>query len=945
MEDVLKPWYEIAIPHEDIRDGKLDEAIFAANIWAVVCGNAPDVYLNPETFFKKTYMTLGLSNILKRVANGLNMKSDAGDRIISLQTSFGGGKTHTLVALWHLAKNFDKLKKSNILSEIFKQGKNDFPEKVKGIAVFTNATCDSTNGRTTTDGINIKTLWGEIAYQLGGRKLYEKIKQNDQQRSVPQGIFIEVLKEASPCLILIDELADYCVGASSIEYGKTTLADQTISFIQHLTEAVQQVPGAVVVATLPASAVEVAQSEKGQEAFTTLEKRFQRLGADLKPVADDEIYEVIKRRLFESITPPDKPDYPDKVSEAYYQMYVKHSNDLPVEASKSTYKEQIKKAYPFHPLMIDALYLRWSNHPDFQKTRGVLRLLASIIGDLWKNRNQNHQTQHLIQPCHIRWTIDAMNAALTRYWGATFQSVIAADVIGEKSNSTAVDEERGQSDNIYKQEKIAEGMSAAMLLGSFGGQSHSSGFSTKDLKLACAKYGLNWNYIDGVLLQLEEMSFYLRTTQAGSLGKRYWYGTKPTITKLLIQYKQQLTRNMFEEEILEAINEQTKKISGSNFRIIVNPDVNLSEQKSLSLIILPPTYSCTDDSENNKEIKKYIMDISLKCAAKERIYRNTLLYLGAYTKGLNKLRNAYREKIALEAIQADYFDQLDAEQKTELQKKLDVARKNAFETLGPAYPFVFRINGHEPEPFKLSDAKLNFSEHISFLWESLKEEEWVLSKIGPVMLQKTGIVGNSANIRVKDAIDSFLRFTDKPMITNKDAVTQGISQACKDGLIGIGYGLNANTMQKKICRESISIDASEDGVWIIPPYEPEVEKPKSITGDYNKGTSGITPPTNRGNQTPSGGNELTSGSSLTPTVEKDKIRIFSVNGSVPVESYGDLFRCFVAPAVRLNLKKFKINVSFDVELHEGQELSLDENTIKTMKEAAKQLGLKFDVVE
>ena len=167
--------------------------------------------------------------------------------------------------------------------------------------MFTNQTCDATQGRQTPEGVHTRTLWGELALQLGGVELYRTIEANDQGRTVPQGLFVEVLRRAAPCLILLDELADYCVGASAIEVGDTTLADQTISFVQQLSEAVQQVKGVAVVATLPASHLEVAGSEKGQEILGRLERRFGRMSADIRPVADEEIYEVVRRRLFESL--------------------------------------------------------------------------------------------------------------------------------------------------------------------------------------------------------------------------------------------------------------------------------------------------------------------------------------------------------------------------------------------------------------------------------------------------------------------------------------------------------------------------------------------------------------------------------------------------------------------------------------------------------------------
>lgn len=462
MTAELKPWYAVATPHEDIRKGRLDEAVFAAKIWAVVQGTAPEVYLDPEEFYRKTHMTVGLGAILSRVSSALRGGGESGDRIISLQTPFGGGKTHALVALWHLAKFTQKLKKSPSCADVRRVLGGKFPEKVKGVAVFTNASCDATQGRKTPEGVHTRTLWGEIALQLGGKSLYQKVKANDESQRVPQGIFVDVLREAAPCIILLDELADYCVGAAAVPVGDTTLADQTISFVQQLTEAVQQVPGAVVVATLPASRFEVAQSEKGQEAFVTLERRFQRLGADVKPVADDEICEVVRARLFESITAPDEQDYPKKVALAYQGMYAAHSGEVPNEASKSTYRGQIERAYPFHPLLLDALYMRWGSHPDFQRTRGVLRLLASIVGDLWQRREGNTQTQHLIQPCHVRWSIDAMQAALTRLWGPAYQSVAAADLLGEKSNAGIFDDERGGD---YRREGIAQGWRRRFCLG------------------------------------------------------------------------------------------------------------------------------------------------------------------------------------------------------------------------------------------------------------------------------------------------------------------------------------------------------------------------------------------------------------------------------------------------------------------------------------------------
>ncbi|GAB4145926.1 MAG: DUF499 domain-containing protein [Planctomycetota bacterium] len=940
MSETLKPWYAVATPHEDIREGRLAEAVFAANVWAVVQRTAPEVYLDPEEFFRKTYLTTGLSTVLSRVAGALRRGGESGDRIISLQTAFGGGKTHTLVALWHLAKHADRLKGSPHGEGLRKAVGGQLPDKVKGVAVFTNQTCDATQGRQVEDGVHLRTLWGELAYQLGGKALYERVRANDESQRVPQGIFFEVLQAASPCLILLDELADYCVGAAAVPVGDTSLADQTVSFIQQLTESVQQVPGAVVVATLPASKYEVAQSEKGQEAFVTLEKRFQRLGADVKPVADEEIYEVVRARLFESIAPDSDPDYPKKVAQVYQGMYAAHSGEVPSEAAKNTYREQLERAYPFHPLLIDALYTRWGSHPDFQRTRGVLRLLASIVGDLWKHRQGSTETQHLIQPCHIRWSVDALQAALTRLWGPPYQSVAAADVIGERSNAGIFDEERGGD---YRSESIGKGLAAAMLLGSFGGQGGRSGFSSKDLKLACSRHGLNWNYADGALLELENRCFYLHTATAGSLGKRYWFGTKPTLNKLVVQYRQQSAKENFGEEILEDLREESQKgtLAGATWRVIVNPAEDLPEQKSLTLLVLPPSLAWDENGGAKGAIQERVKAISTRCGGKDRLYRNTLLFLVGTARGLSKLRQAHRERAALEGVRADYWDQLDEEQQEDLKKRLDTARKAALESLGPAYTVALRMRGQEVEPCVLSDARRTFQEHLGYVWTTLVEdEEWILRRVGSVTLESTGLIPKDGGLRLKDAVEAFLRFTDKPMVAAKEAVTAGLAQACADGLVGVGRGGSFATLQTRYCKQPVSLDPSEDGVWIIPPFTPE---PAKVPGGGETTGAGV------GAGEPGGAGVVTTTGEASGTATAEKpgakgtVRRFVVRGDVPVENWGELFRCFVGPAARMNLKRLGLGVQFEMVLPEDRPLGENDPALKAMKEAARQLGLQLEL--
>ncbi|MGI9054644.1 MAG: DUF499 domain-containing protein [Pyrinomonadaceae bacterium] len=372
------PWFRVVEPHLDIRQGRLDESVFAANLSEVALGVGREIYGNSALFFSKTFFTTGLKNIARNVIKGLNGKEDAENRVVSLQTGFGGGKTHTLISLYHLCKMGKKAADSAEVSELVAYtGTPEFDSA--NIAVFTNKTNDPANGRETEDGVKIQTLWGELAYQLGGKSAYAIVRQNDEQMSAPAGRFKQVLEQTKPALILIDELADYCIKASAITVGSSNLSDQTISFMQELTESIAETNNCVAIITLPASPQEVGSTAQAHQVLHSLENRVRRIGADTKPVADEEIYEVIRRRLFDDIG--EKANIEAAVSE-YMRLFQENWMEMPDYANKAEYKAKMLKSYPFHPELIDVFRIRWASKHGFQRTRGVLRLLAAIVSDL-----------------------------------------------------------------------------------------------------------------------------------------------------------------------------------------------------------------------------------------------------------------------------------------------------------------------------------------------------------------------------------------------------------------------------------------------------------------------------------------------------------------------------------------------------------------------------------
>ncbi len=278
-----------------------------------------------------------------------------------------------------------------------------------------------------------------------------------------------------------------------------------------------------------------------------------------------------------------------------------------------------------------------------------------------------------------------------------------------------------------------------------------------------------------------------------------------------------------------------------------------------------------------------------------------------------------------------------------MKKRLEAAQRSALEALGPAYTVALRVRGQDVEACVLSDARRTLQEHLGYLWTTLVEdEEWILRRVGSVTLEKTGLIPKEGGLRLKDAVEAFLRFTDKPMVATKDAVTTGLAQACADGLVGIGRGGSPSALQARYCKQSISLDPSEDGVWIIPPFEPE--QPKTI-GEGTDSGAGETATATPVGVTPQPGTGEDTGAEST-TIEataKRTVKRFSVRGAVPVENYGELFRCFVGPAARMNLKRLHLGIHFEMEVPEGQALDPNDPALKAMKEAARQLGLTFEV--
>lgn len=920
-----KPWFRLVQPHLDIRQGRLDESVFAANLAEVALGNGREIYNNPVVFFSKTYFTAGLKSIAKTVLKGLNGKEDAENRVISLQTGFGGGKTHTLISLFHLCKWGKGAATSPFATELLQfAGTPEFESA--NIAVFTNTTNDAANGRHVEAGVHIQTIWGELAYQLGGKESYEIIRKNDEQLIAPAGLFKQVLEKCKPALILIDELADYCVKASARKAGDSSLADQTISFMQELTEAVAGTNNCVAVITLPASPQEVGNTPQAQAILSSLQKRVSRVGADTQPVADDEIFEVIRRRLFEDIG--DKNTI-EAIATKYSDLYQQFWTELPTHAAKTEYKQRIVKSYPFHPELIDVFRIRWASHHDFQRTRGVLRLLASIVSDLWQRQQSLSGGNLLIHSGVVNFAnLDAMSGQLKKLYGNGYDAVITADVAGGASNAFKID----SNENEYGQWYLTQAISSVILMNSFGSDGANKGISVAELKLhLLTPEGFNHNNINGALNKLESVAHYLYYAQSGGSGKRYWFHTKPNINILINQAKGDIKENDVTAEIIKRIEEKRKQIQF--FNVLVNPSEDIPEQMKPTLIILSPNYFA-NPNQINGQTKPLIERIATKKGNSERIYRNTLLFLVCSEIGLGQLQSSIREYLACQKINQDYQGQLEQDQRNDLKRRMEDASKQSETSLVAAYSIIVKYsvkNGIDKLVIKQFKDTLDNQINGNLISE-LKEEEWLLDSVGLGTLRANQLLPTvQQSIKAKDIYEAFIRFDDKPMITGIEAIQKSLLKYCYNNEFCIATGDGTNFTKYFLGENVPFFDVSDVTYWLIDkslkplPTLPVVDEIETNTAINNV----IDEPSPA---------SIANGLTEMPQVQKS-IKSVTISGKVPFEQYTQLFTSFIMPLAQNNIE---IEIKIKGKSTQAKPISENSQEYKIIKESAKQLGLNFE---
>ncbi len=782
----LKPWREIVSPHKDVAGGNYQRAEFAADLWRVYQNpeECSPEYGDPVEFFRRTYITAGLRILLASALERLSGKG--GDPVTQLQTNFGGGKTHSMLALYHLCAG-RPLNTLPGLEEIL--GETDIAALPKvSRVVLVGTRISPGDPLVKEDRTQVRTLWGEIAWQLGGKEAYETIRKADETATNPNDSTLkELFEKYGPVLILIDEWVAYARQLHDEADLPGGSFDTQFTFAQALTEIVSSVPNALMIVSLPASdtgddepktssdSVEMAEvgGERGKEALRRLRHVVGRKDSPWRSASQEESFEIVRRRLFNPIENPDLYRQRDAVVRSYYDMYTSQPAEFPGVTRQTDYEARMKAAYPVHPELFDRLYTDWGSLVRFQRTRGVLRLMAAVVHSLWEGNDRSP----LIMPGHVPVGDDAVEREMTRYLDDNWEPVIAKDVDGPHSLPLEID----RSNNNLGRYSASRRVARAVYIGSAPTlKAASKGIDEQRIKLGCVQPGETVAIFGDALKKL--------TTQATFLyddGGRYWFATTPSLNRLAEDEAERLKQK--EDRVHAEIVSRLEKNLGldrdvfAKIHIAPSSAHDVLDDVSARLVVLGADHPHQRNEESPALVlAKEILD---KRGNGPRLYPNTLFFLAADLQALDSLSHAVRQYLAWQSISERDEEELDitAAGKRQIQARIKEYDQAVASRVSETWRWLL-VPGKElrsPEttwrPVRLQgDGSL-----AGRAGKKLLADADLLERMGPAILRREVDkvpLWRGDHVAIPELIEDFAKYLYLPSVTGPKTIVNAVSE-------------------------------------------------------------------------------------------------------------------------------------------------------------------------
>jgi predicted AAA+ superfamily ATPase len=695
----LKPWREVIRPHQDVASGNFSASEFAADLYFVSQGEGSREYVDPVEFFRRTYLTEGLKDLLSRAARRIGGDVNASP-VVNLQTNFGGGKTHSMLTLWHLLSGRQLAAYPQELQELLAgHDIGSLGQKAARVALVGNHIAAG-KGSVKPGGTHVRTLWGELAWQLGASnsgqasaaEAFGIVADADATRSNPGAALHRLIAAHAPCLILIDEWVAYArqlYGRDDLDGGSF---DTQFTFAQTLTEVVKSVPGAMLVVSIPASSETPSEEEQerggsdievggrnGREALARLQQVIRRTADQWRPASHRESFEIVRRRLFEE---PDAAARADigVVARTFTEFYARHRGEFPSGVGEPGYEERVRAAYPIHPELFDRLYQDWSTLPRFQRTRGVLRLMSAVIYALW----QAGDAAPLIMPGGVPLDSERVRSELTQYLEDDFKPVIDADIDGDTATPAGVDRDRP----TLGQRTVTRRIARAIFLGSAATlKAAHKGIEQPSIWLGVAVPGDTVGNFGSALHLLSDRATYLYSD-----GDRYWYDTQATIGRVARDYADRLRERPDDAwaEITGRLSRHELGARGAFARVQIASDDtgDIADDPAARLVVVHPRYHHSRGDEASTAMTFARRGLETR-GPSQRVNRNMVVFLAADAKRMEELSEAVRDYLAWDNI-AGRTEELDltAQQAAQSRTRRDAADKTVALRIADAYHWL-----------------------------------------------------------------------------------------------------------------------------------------------------------------------------------------------------------------------------------------------------------------
>jgi predicted AAA+ superfamily ATPase len=772
----LLPWREVVEPHQDVATGEFQQAEFAADLAKVHNGSAPSEYRNPREFFARTYLTEGLSTLLVGAAKRLG--GGGGDPVVELQTNFGGGKTHSMLALYHMTGGTPSDDLPGLDQLLSKNGLT-VPAKINR-AVLVGTSRGPQDVTSLEGGRKIRTTWGELAWQLGGAEAFEMLRENDERGIAPgSNLLEELFKKYAPALILIDEWVAYLRQIYKVEGLPSGSFDANLSFVQSLTEAVKASPGVLLVASLPASQIEVG-GEGGQEALLRLKQTFSRVESPWRPASQAESYEIVRRRLFKEI-PGDKFHHRDNTLKQFAKLYRENANDFPNGCSDEDYRRKLEKAYPIHPELFDQLYTSWGSLEKFQRTRGVLRLMAQVIHELWMGNDPSV----MIMPGSVAISSARVEPELLHYLQTAWQSIIAGDVDGVASTPYRIDQAAPNLNRYSATRRVARAV--FMATAPSDGQQN-RGIDDKQINLGVVQPGERPAIFGDALRRLANQARFMH----GDLG-RYWYSMSASLNRLAADRAAQLEEALVLHEIDKALNAYINGLAdrGHFDTVQVAPGSSADipdEPGGVRAVVLGVAHPHTgrDGSEALTEAK----DIMMQRGSTPRVYRNMLVFLAAEQRQLDNLKAAQRAALAWAEIVRE-TKRLDLTQSDSAlaEAKLKEATETLKTRIKEAWCYlIYPVQDSPQHDVEWTSSRVPAQDGLlARASKKLVSDQGIWPELGPDNLNRQlekYIWNGKQHLHLKDLWEYLNRYTYLPRVKNRSVLSKAVHAAVSGMLPG-----------------------------------------------------------------------------------------------------------------------------------------------------------------